>query len=204
MNGSTPYCSIAALPWMRSSFSTSTSTGSPCVSQPGFAPDVVPAHRLVAGEDVLDDAREDVAVVRQPVRGRRPLVEDERWPSLRLLERLLENPMLAPKLEHRFLLAGKVHLARYTLKHAHGTRFLSSKKEFRRQAAKPPEERIGWPPSLSLSGLAVWRLFSLRTSWSRTTGRGATRHTRNPRYSRVFVRAACVGRWSGGCSRDLP
>ena len=36
MNGSTPYRSMSALPWMRSSFSTSTSTGSPCVSQPAF------------------------------------------------------------------------------------------------------------------------------------------------------------------------
>ena len=36
MNGSTPYCSMSALPWIRSSFSTSTSTGSPCVSQPAF------------------------------------------------------------------------------------------------------------------------------------------------------------------------
>ena len=34
--GSTPYASMAALPWMRSSFSTSTSTGKPCVSQPAF------------------------------------------------------------------------------------------------------------------------------------------------------------------------
>ncbi len=36
MKGSTPYSSMAALPWMRSSFSTSTSTGSPCVSQPAL------------------------------------------------------------------------------------------------------------------------------------------------------------------------
>ena len=78
-NGSTPYCSMAALPWMRSSFSTSTSTGKPCVSQPALRGTLVAAHRLVAGEEVLDDAREDVAVVRQPVRGRRSLVEYERW-----------------------------------------------------------------------------------------------------------------------------
>src|SRR6185436_10285738 len=38
-----------------------------------LARDVEATHRLVAGEEILDDPREDVPVVRQPVRRRRPL-----------------------------------------------------------------------------------------------------------------------------------
>ena len=36
MKGSRPYASIAAFPWIESSFSTSTSTGKPWVSHPAF------------------------------------------------------------------------------------------------------------------------------------------------------------------------
>ena len=49
------------------------------------------AHRLVSREEVLDDAREHVAVVRQAVGRGRALVEDERPVRRRLGQRLLED-----------------------------------------------------------------------------------------------------------------
>src|SRR5207244_3241744 len=48
-----------------------------------FPLDAEAVHGLVARKEVLDDAREDVAVVRHPVRRRRSLVEDEGLALLR-------------------------------------------------------------------------------------------------------------------------
>ncbi len=50
MKGLTPYASMSALPWIRSSFSTSTSTGSPCVSHPAFRGTSYPRMVLYLGK----------------------------------------------------------------------------------------------------------------------------------------------------------
>jgi len=50
MNGFTPYRSMSALPWIRSSFSTSTSTGSPWVSHPAFRGTSYPRIVLYRGK----------------------------------------------------------------------------------------------------------------------------------------------------------
>ena len=68
---------------------------------------VVPLHRLVAGEDVLEHAAEDVVRAGSPVGGRRALVEDERLGALAAADRLVENVALAPALEHALLEFGE-------------------------------------------------------------------------------------------------
>ncbi len=64
-----------------------------------LALDVVTAHGLVAREDVLEHAREDVVGAGRPVDGRRTLVEEEALARLAPPERLLEDIALAPALE---------------------------------------------------------------------------------------------------------
>jgi hypothetical protein len=91
----------------------------------GLARDVVAAHRLVAGEDVLHGAREDVAVVRHAVRGRRALVEDVRAPGgaggARLgPEGLLEDAALLPEREDLRLVGREVELAAHGLERPPG------------------------------------------------------------------------------------
>src|SRR5690606_17953791 len=62
--------------------------------------DAVPAHGLVARHDVLDVARQQVAVVRQAVGEGRAVVEDELVrtvdPGLTLVDRGLEGPVRLP------------------------------------------------------------------------------------------------------------
>jgi hypothetical protein len=76
----------------------------------GFARDTEAAHRLVAGEEILDDAREDVAVVGQAVGGGRALVEDEGGGGVPAFERLLEDSALLPEGEDAALVSGEVDL----------------------------------------------------------------------------------------------
>jgi hypothetical protein len=71
---------------------------------------VVAAHGLVTREEVLHDAREHVAVVRQPVRGGRPLVEDPRATRGGPREALLEDADGAPEREDVPLFLGEVEL----------------------------------------------------------------------------------------------
>ena len=73
-----------------------------------LAVDVVAAHRLEAGEDVLEHAREHVVGARQAVGGRRPLVEDPRLGALAAAHRLVEDVAVAPALEHLLLERGEV------------------------------------------------------------------------------------------------
>ncbi len=82
----------------------------------GLAGDVVAAHRLEAGEDVLDRAREDVAVVGHAVGGGRALVEDEGAPGRAGgaglgAQRLVEDAVLLPEGEDGRLVGGEVELA---------------------------------------------------------------------------------------------
>ena len=72
-----------------------------------LALDVVPGHRLVAREDVLEHAGEDVVRSRAPVGGRRALVEDELGRALAPPQRLAEHVALAPAREHLLLQRGE-------------------------------------------------------------------------------------------------
>jgi hypothetical protein len=72
-----------------------------------LARDVVAAHRLVAGKDVLEDAREDVVGPGRPIRRRRALVEAEKGSALAPGERAVEDVELAPALEDALLERGK-------------------------------------------------------------------------------------------------
>ena len=81
--------------------------GQPVGVPAALARDVVAAHRLVAREDVLEDAGQDVMGARLPVRGRRPLVEDELRTALPEAHRLGEDVAVAPALEHLLLERGE-------------------------------------------------------------------------------------------------
>ena len=63
----------------------------------------VPGHRLVAREDVLEDAREHVVRAGVAVGGRRALVEHERRRPLAVAQRGLEDVALAPAGQHLLL-----------------------------------------------------------------------------------------------------
>ena len=78
LNSSTPSASICCLPLMPSCFSTSISTGRPCVSQPALREHAIALHRAMAAEEILDRAREHVMDARPSVRRRRALEEHER------------------------------------------------------------------------------------------------------------------------------
>ena len=65
----------------------------------GLARHAVAAHRLVAREEVLEDARDDVVRARPAVGRGRPLVEHEDGGVLAALEALLEDAVLLPELE---------------------------------------------------------------------------------------------------------
>ena len=68
------------------------------VAVPAEAPQhVAPAHGPVARHDVLDDRRQQVAVMRQPRRERRAVVEDVRLLVLRGLEGLPEDVVFVPE-----------------------------------------------------------------------------------------------------------
>src|SRR5205814_7337961 len=62
----------------------------------GLALDVEALHRLVAAEQVLERAGQDVMGGRLPVGGGRTLVEDKAGPALAQLQRLLEGAFLLP------------------------------------------------------------------------------------------------------------
>ena len=97
-----PKSVIAGCPAMPSSFSASTSAGRPWQSQPKRRSTTLAAHRLVAGHGVLDVAGQQVAVVRQAVGERRPVVEDELVGvavRLALGDRLEERVVALPALE---------------------------------------------------------------------------------------------------------
>ena len=67
---------------------------------PGLAGHVIPPHRAVAGEEVLHHPGDHVPHVRHVVGGGRPLEEDEFPLGGRLPQALLEDPQLAPAVEH--------------------------------------------------------------------------------------------------------
>ena len=86
-----------------------------------LALDVVPGHRLVAREDVLEHAGEDVVRARVAVGRRRALVEDERRRALAVAQRRAEDVALAPAREDLLLQRGEGDVRRQRLVHgAHG------------------------------------------------------------------------------------
>ena len=75
--------------------------------------DAVAAHRLVAGDGVLHEAGEEVAVVGEPVRERRPVVEDVLGLGSVLGDRGLEGAVLLPEREDLLLEGGVARLRGY-------------------------------------------------------------------------------------------
>ena len=95
----------------------------------GLAGDAVAAHRLVAREDVLEDAREDVMGAGLAVRRRRAFVEDpERRIRSRRRQALVEDVVVAPEGEdprvHRREVGARRDLAEPGLPVAHVTNLL--------------------------------------------------------------------------------
>ena len=69
--------------------------------------DLLAAHRLKTRDDVLGVAGEQVAVVRQPVRERRPVVEDKLLRVVAIVDRRLEGAVRLPVRQHVLLDGGE-------------------------------------------------------------------------------------------------
>ncbi len=104
-----------------------------------LARDVVPAHRLVARVDVLEDAAEDVVGAGLAVRGGGSLVEAPQRSALALAHLALEGPRLAPALENLLLEVGKGLLRIDRRIAAHGREIIGLCG--RRPAARPVSRR---------------------------------------------------------------
>ena len=78
--------------------------------------DVLATHRLVARHHILDGSGEQVAVVRQPGRERRAVVEDEFIAAAALFERFVKNFRLLPEFEDFALQLREVDLIGNCLK----------------------------------------------------------------------------------------
>ncbi len=93
-----------------------------------LAGDAVAAHGLVAREEVLEDARDDVVRARPAVGGGRPLVEHEDRGVLAALEALVEDVVGLPELEDARVQRREVDARRDVLEPGltvcHETRFL--------------------------------------------------------------------------------
>ncbi|GAA3312422.1 hypothetical protein GCM10020219_022290 [Nonomuraea dietziae] len=76
----------------------------------GLAGHAEAAHGLVAGEEVLEDARLDVVNARQAVGGGRALVEDPGGSAFVLLDGALEDLPVPPSVEDLTLERGQVDL----------------------------------------------------------------------------------------------
>ena len=72
-----------------------------------LARDLEPAHRLVAGEDVLEGAGQHVVRAGRAVGHRRPLVEHVQRSALAAAQRFVEHVVLAPARRDLFLQRGE-------------------------------------------------------------------------------------------------
>ena len=94
----TPYLRMSRRPESFSSVSECSSAGRPWQSQPKRRSTSLAAHRLVARHQVLHEAGDDVAVVRQAVGEGRAVIEDELRRALVAppVDRALEGLLLPP------------------------------------------------------------------------------------------------------------
>src|ERR1700756_4528535 len=95
-----PMARMSALPEMPSSRSAPTSAGGAVAVPAEPALDPLSLHGPEPGDQVLDVAGEQVAVVRQPVGERRPVVEHELAVLRALPDRGPEGVMDPPVLQH--------------------------------------------------------------------------------------------------------
>ncbi len=86
--------------------------GQPVAVPAGLPLDAVALHGLEAGEDVLEDPSLDVVGARQAVRRRGTLVEGPGGAPSCGVERLVEDLVVAPEVEHVVLERRQVHLRR--------------------------------------------------------------------------------------------
>src|SRR5258708_20301169 len=82
-----------------------------------LALDIEPFHRLVAREQVLEGAREDVVGGGLAVGGGWPLVEHEAGFARAQIERFLESVLLLPARHHLLLQVGEADLLVYFFEH---------------------------------------------------------------------------------------
>ena len=120
-----------------SSASTRQLDREPVAVPAALALDVVPAHRLVAREDVLEHARQHVVEAGRPVGGRRSLVEAPLRRALAPADRLGEHVALAPALEHALLELGErgARVDRAVRRAGHGRRILGAAAPCDRESA---------------------------------------------------------------------
>ena len=80
---------------------------------------VVAAHGLVARDDVLDRAGQEVTVVRQARRERRAIIKHVLRTALAQFKRSLERPVLIPEGQDILFHPAQVHFIGYRFKHGH-------------------------------------------------------------------------------------
>ena len=71
--------------------------------------DVFALHRLIAGDDVLHHAREDMPDMRLAVRRRGAVVEGELLPSLVFFDAVFKDAVLVPEIDDFLLAADEIH-----------------------------------------------------------------------------------------------
>ena len=107
----------------------------------GLAGHPVAAHGLVAGVDVLEDARQDVVRAGLAVGGRRPLVEAPHRSVLALRQGAVEHVALAPALEDSLLELGEGLLRVHRAVGGHRRLILPS------GGRRAERRRVTWPRS---------------------------------------------------------
>ena len=78
---------------------------------------IIPLHRLVTGDNILENTRQYMVYTGVPVSCRRSLVQGEARPTPALVDTPLKNVFLLPEAEKLLLHLRKVHFAAYCLKH---------------------------------------------------------------------------------------
>ena len=83
----------------------------------GFAENMVPFHRFIARDDILDRARQNMADVRLAVCRRRPIIEGEIIALGSVFNALFENMVFLPELAHFTFTADEIKRIRYVFVH---------------------------------------------------------------------------------------
>ena len=92
----------------------------------GFSVDVVSRHRLIAADSIFHDAREDMMHAGRRVRERRSFEEDKGRFCLMHCHAFLEDVVLSPERQSRFLFLCERKLWGYFFKHAKSLSFFST------------------------------------------------------------------------------